>query len=129
MYTIDLQKHFRYEELIHQRLRQNANLSKIAKYFNSNMTKLLLSNILGQAALGNFHLNCAEFAEKISASKSGTCSIIAECVEAGWVDMYKFNGKTCYKASSEMMQSYQTYFEQKEQWCEDVWNFKRQDYS
>ena len=129
MGNIDLQKHFRYEELIHQRLRQNANISKIAKYFNSNMTKLLLSNILGQASLGNFNLNCAEFAEKISASKSGTCAIINECVEAGWVVMYKHQGKTCYKASKEMMQSYEQYFTQKEQWCETVWSFKREDYS
>tara|TARA_B100001094_G_C18139499_1_gene777017 strand:+ start:663 stop:1049 length:387 start_codon:yes stop_codon:yes gene_type:complete len=124
MGNVDLQKHFKYEELIHIRMRQGKNLSKIAKYFNSNMTKIRLSNILGQAFLGNYNLNCAEFADKISASKSGTCAIIAECVEAGWVDMYKFDGKTCYKASAEMMQSYIEYFEQKERWCDEIFNLK-----
>ena len=124
MGKIDLQKHFKYDEKVHQRLRSQTNLSEIARYFNSPQSKLFLSNILGQAALGEYNMNCGEIAEKISASKSGTCNIITECVAAGWVEMYKHQGKTCYKASSVMMDIYKEYYALKEKWCNEIFNIK-----
>ena len=128
MGRIDPKKHFLFEEKLFLRTVTLKDVNgiccprgrKIANYFNSSKTKLFLSNILGQCALGVYNLNCVEIAEKISASKSGTCAIINECVEAGWVEMYKHAGKTCYKASNEMMQQYEAYFDLKEQWFKEV---------
>ena len=124
MGKLDLKQHFKYEEKVHERLRTQSNISEIARYFNSTQSKLFLSNILGQASLGEYNMNCSEIAEKISASKSGTCGIINGCVEAGWVVMYKHSGKTCYKASEEMMDIYKEYYALKEKWCDEIFNIK-----